>query len=221
MRNELPLVITISRQFGSGGAFLGGRLAEQMKMMLLDREIIDKVAKKMGVLKENLEGRDEKITSKWQSIINSVAYADSTYCTPPEYFMPNDKEIFKVESEIIRKVANENPAVIIGRGGGYILRNRPNHISIYLHADVEFRERLIQEQYSISAKAAANYVETVDKSRTRYVHDITGRDMNDARQYHLSVDTGILGLEGAEKVIMAYLGARFVDIDSINKCEER
>ena len=215
MRNELPLVITISRQFGSGGAFLGGRLAEQMKMMLLDREIIDKVAKKMGVLKENLEGRDEKITSKWQSIINSVAYADSTYCTPPEYFMPNDKEIFKVESEIIRKIANENPAVIIGRGGGYILRNRPNHISIYLHADVEFRERLIQEQYSISAKAAASYVETVDKSRTRYVHETTGHDMNDARQYHLSVDTGILGMEGAEKVIMAYLGARFGDIDSI------
>jgi len=217
MRNELPLVITISRQFGSGGVFLGGRLAEQLKMMLLDREIIDKVAEKMGVLKENLEGRDEKITPKWQLIINAVAYADSTYCAPPEYFMPNDKEIFKVESEIIQKVSNENPVVIIGRGGGYILRNRPNHISIYLHADIEFRERLIQEQYNISAKAAASYVEAVDKSRTRYVHDITGRDMNDARQYHLSVDTGILGLEGAEKVIMAYLGARFGDIDSINK----
>src|SRR5665647_2069509 len=132
-----------------------------------------------------------------------------------------DKKIFKVESEIIQKVANENPVVIIGRGGGYILRNRPNHISIYLHADVEFRERLIQEQYSISAKEAANYVEAVDKSRTRYVHDITGRDMNDARQYHLSVDTGIRGMEGAEKVIMAYLGARFGDINLINKCEER
>lgn len=221
MTNELPLVITISRQFGSGGLFLGGRLAETMKMMLLDRQIIDKAAEKMGVQKENLEGRDERITPKWQSIMNSLAYVESTYCIPPEYLIPNDKEIFKVESEIILKVANENPVVIIGRGGGYILRNRPNHISIYLHADVEFRERLIQEQYSISAKEAANYVEAVDKSRTRYVHDITGRDMNDARQYHLSVDTGILGLEGAEKVIMAYLGARFGDINSINKCEER
>ncbi|MBK5247385.1 MAG: cytidylate kinase-like family protein, partial [Peptostreptococcaceae bacterium] len=128
-----------------------------------------------------------------------------------------DKEIFKVESEIIQKVANENPAVIIGRGGGYILRNRPNHISIYLHADIEFRARLIQEQYSLSAKAAGSYVETVDKSRTRYVHDITGCDMNDARQYDLSVDTGILGMEGAEKVIMAYLDARFGDVESINK----
>src|SRR5665648_695969 len=144
--------------------------------------------------------------------MNSLAYVESTYCIPPEYLIPNDKEIFKVESEIILKVANENSVVIIGRGGGYILRNRPNHISIYLHADLEFRERLIQEQYSISAKEAANYVEAVDKSRTRYVHDITGRDMNDARQYHLSVDTGILGLEGAEKVIMAYLAVSYTHL---------
>ena len=72
MTNELPLVITISRQFGSGGVSLGGRLAEQMKMMFLDREIIDKVAEKMGVLKENLEGRDEKITPKEQAADNWI-----------------------------------------------------------------------------------------------------------------------------------------------------
>ena len=217
MTHELPLVITISRQLGSGGTFLGQRLAEKMKMLYLDREIINKVAEKLGILTKNLEWRDEKIISKWQLIINSLAYAESTLYSSPELGMPPDKEIFKAESDIILKVANENSAVIIGRGSSYILKNHPKHVSIYLHADIEFRKQRIQKLYGISFKDAMKFIESVDKSRAIYIHELTGRDMNDSRQYHLSIDTGVLGLEGSEKVILDYLGARFGDVDSIIK----
>ncbi len=217
MAHELPLVITISRQLGSGGAFLGHRLAEKMKMLYLDREIINKVSEKLGILPENLEWRDERIISKWQSIINLIAYAESGLYSPAEYIMPPDKEIFKAESDIILKIANERSAVIIGRGSSYILQNHPNHVSIYLHADVEFRKQRLQEIYSVSSKDAIKSMESADKFRARYLHELTGHEMNDARQYHLSIDTGVLGLEKSENLIYDYLRTRFGDVDSIIK----
>lgn len=214
MVQDLPLVITISRQLGSGGAFLGQRLAEKMKMLYLDREIINKVAEELGALPKNLEWRDERIISKWQSIINSMAYTESALYSPAEYIMPSDKEIFKAESDIILKIANERSAVIIGRGSSYILKNHPNHASIYLHANVEFRKQRLQEIYGVSSKDAIKSIESTDKFRARYIHELTGHEMNDARQYHLSIDTGVLGLEKAENLIYDYLSTRFGDVES-------
>ena len=217
MAHELPLVITISRQLGSGGAFLGHRLAEKMKMLYLDREIINKVSEKLGILPNNLEWRDERIISQWQSTINLIAHAKSGLYSPVEYILPADKEIFKAESDIILKIANEKSAVIIGRGSSYILRNHPNHVSIYLHADVEFRKQRLQEIYGVSSKDAIKSIESTDKLRARYIHEFTGHEMNDARQYHLSIDTGVLGLEESENLIYDYLRTRFGDVDSIIK----
>jgi len=217
MAHELPLVITISRQLGSGGAFLGQRLAEKMKMLYLDREIINKVAEEIGILTENLEWRDERIIPKWQSIINLIASAESGLYSPAEYIMPPDKEIFKAESDIILKIANERSAVIIGRGSSYILRSHPKHVSIFLHADIEFRKQRVQELYGISTKETMKFIESTDKSRARYIYELTGRDMNDSRQYHLSIDTGVLGLEESENLIYDYLRTRFGDVDSIIK----
>jgi len=217
MVHELPLVITISRQLGSGGAFLGQRLADKMKMLYLDREIINKAAEELGALPKNLEWRDERIISKWLSIINSMAYAESALYSPAEYIMPSDKEIFKAESDIILKIANERSAVIIGRGSSYILQNHPKHVSIYLYADVEFRKKRLQEIYGVTSEEAIKYIESTDKMRARYIQELTGHEMNDARQYHLSIDTGVLGLEKAENLIYDYLRTRFRDVDSIIK----
>ncbi|GAB6106059.1 cytidylate kinase-like family protein [Fusibacter bizertensis] len=217
MVQGLPLVITINRQLGSGGAFLGRQLAEKLKMLYLDREIINKVAEELGTLPENLEWRDERIISKWQAIINSIGYSQSVLYSPAEYIMPSDKEIFKAESDIILKIANERSAVIIGRGSSYILQNHPNHVSIYLHANVEFRKQRVQEIYGVSSEDAIKSMESSDKFRARYIHELTGLEMNDARQYHLSIDTGVLGLEKAENLIYDYLRTRFGNVDSIIK----
>ena len=219
MAMNLPLVITISRQLGSGGAFLGHRLAEKIKMLYLDREIISKVAEKLGILPENIEWRDERIISKWQSIIDSIAYSKSVLYSPAEYIyiMPSDKEIFKAESDIILKIANERSAVIVGRCSSYILQNHPNHVSIYLHADAEFRKQRLQEIYGVSSKDAIKSMESTDKFRARYIYELTGHEMNDARQYHLSIDTGVLGLGKSENLSYDYLRTRFGDVDSIIK----
>lgn len=203
MEKELPLVITISRQLGSGGALLGQKLAEKMKMLYLDREIIKEVAEKLGILTEDIEWRDERIISEWRSIIKLITSVQPPISYPIlEPVVPNvpvtlsNKELFAAESEIILRVAQEKPAVIIGRCGSYILRNHPKHVSVFLHADIEFRKQNVQEYYGVSAKDAAKLIVSADKSRTRYIHEFTGCDMNDVRKYHLSIDTGVLGLDG-------------------------
>lgn len=218
MTQELPFVITISRQLGSGGSYLGQRLASKLNMLYLDREIISDVAEKLGVLAEDLESRDEKLISKWEFILNSLAYAQPEVYTLSEKILPSNKEIFQAEKDIILKVANEKRAVIIGRGGSYILRNHKNHLSIFLHADIGFRMQRLQELYGISSKEAEKSIESVDKSRARFIRELTGSDLYDTRQYHLSIDTGVLGLNGAEDLIINYLNERFGN--SINDHQE-
>jgi len=213
MSNNFPLVITISRQLGSGGALLGQKLAEKMNLLYFDREIINNVAKKLGVTTENLEWCDEIVIPQWQSIVKAFAHAQDALYLPPEYFMPSSKEIFAAESDVILKVAKEKSAVIIGRCGAYVLRNHPKHVSIFLHADKEFRQQQLQKLYGASPKEAAKSIESTDKARARYIREFTGNDMYDVRQYHLSIDTGVLGLDGTENLIFEYLHNRFGDVD--------
>ena len=211
MLHKMPLVITVSRQLGSGGAFIGLKLASHFDALYLDREIINKTAHELGY-EGTLESRDEKVSSIWQSFVSSSSYFDlGGVYIPPEQILPSDREIFKVEAEIISKIANEQSAVIIGRAGSYILRNHPHHVSVFLHADIDFRLKRIKELYKISDKEAKKLIESTDKSRNRYINELTGMNMPDAGNYHLSIDTGVLGLEGAEKIILEYIKERFGD----------
>jgi len=214
MSDQLPLVITISRQFGSGGALLGKQLSKKMKMLYFDREIFNKATKELGLLTGNLEWRDEKITSKWQTLINTLAFAGSLPYSLSELMMPTDQEVFKAESKIILEAANESTAIFVGRCSSYILRDHPRHISVFLHADLESCALRVQELYSISANEAVKVIQSVNKSRARYIQTFTGLDMNDVRQYHLSLDTGVLGLKETEKIICDYVATRFGDADS-------
>ena len=213
MTYQSPLAITISRQFGSGGALLGKQLSKNMKMLYFDREIFNNATEELGLLTGNLEWRDEKITSKWQTLINTLAYAGAAPYSLSELMMPTDKEVFKAESKIILDAANEKSTIFVGRCSSHVLQCHPRHISVFLHADMESCVQRVQELYSISANEAVKVIQSVNKSRARYIQTFTGLDMNDVRQYHLSIDTGVLGLKQTEKVICDYVSTRFGDVD--------
>ncbi|HBE76557.1 MAG TPA: cytidylate kinase-like family protein [Firmicutes bacterium] len=206
---NLPAVITISRQLGSGGAYVGQQLAEQLGILYLDREIVIQAAKQLQVLEEDLESRDEKKTSFWQSVLQLSAYTPPDTYMPPEIYIPSDQDLYKAESQIIQKVAKEHSAVIIGRGSSYLLRDHPRHLSIFLHADLAFRQRRVGELYNLTAPEAKKLIEKSDRERGRYLQTLTGRDWNDARTYQLSIDTGKTGLEQAKEIILACIKVQF------------
>jgi cytidylate kinase len=204
MINTAPFVITISRQLGSGGAYIGQQLAKHLNVFYADREIISQAAKELSVVKEALEFRDEKILSFWQSFVRSFAVAPVPYVTP-QIADPTDHELFKAESEIITRIAKERSAVIIGRCGSYILREHPNRVGIFLHANVSFRKDRVQKLYSVSEEVAEKMIAQSDEDRSLYHHAVTGQEWTDARRYDISIDTSKIGVDQSVDFILHYL----------------
>jgi CMP/dCMP kinase len=204
MKLASPFEITISRQLGSGGRYIGQQLAKRLNIFYADREIINQAAKQFSVMGEDLEQRDEKISSFWQSCVQSYAIG-----VPDAYVIPQiaatDSALFKAETEIIEHIAKEQSAVIIGRCSSYILREHPNHISVFLHGDINFRINRIQKLYNLSEEAAAKMITQSDKERAAYNLTFTGLDWADARQYDISIDTSKAGLDQSTELIIKYL----------------
>lgn len=209
MEEKLPLVVTIDRQLGSGGAYLGRRIAKELNLSYLDREIMSKAAEKLKVLEEDLECYDEKVMPVWQSIIQSFAYCNVDAYNPPTINAYNIREIYEAEETIILAVAHKKPCIIIGRGASYILKDRPKHISIFLHADLKFRNKRVRELYNLSEKEATKLIEDNDKDRARYFNSISGKNITDACQYHLCIDTSEVGLKEAEAIILSYINLKY------------
>ena len=204
MTDKSP-VITISRQLGSGGAYIGQQLASKLKILYVDREIISQAANQLSVLEEDLESRDEKIPSFWQSFSQLGVFNSPDAYIPPQIFVPTGRELFKVEAQIIRRIANERSVVIIGRCGSHVLRARSNHTSVFLHGDLDFRRGRVQELYNVSPEEATKMIALSDSERARYHHALTGKEWTDAKQYDLSINTSKIGVEKSTELILQYL----------------
>lgn len=202
MADEKPFVITISRQIGSGGGYLGQRLAGRLGFVYADREIVRQAAERLHMSEEAAESLDERVTTFWESLLRTFEYGGpDTYVTPPIKPMPSDSDFHQAELEVVKSIAENRSSIIVGRAGFYVLRNNPRHLSVFLHARIDFRLKRVQEAYSLSLKDAKELIEKSDRERRRYLYHITGRDWIDARQYHLCIDTSAVGLECAEEII--------------------
>jgi CMP/dCMP kinase len=208
MTDNTPFVITISRQLGSGGAYLGRRLATRLNILYLDREILFQAAKELKISETELDSLDEKVVPRWQSWLQIMAQSYSLGFAPPMIDVPTDQKLFNAESDVIKRTSQENSAVIVGRAGSYILREHPRHLSVFLYADVAFRQQRLQELNNVSAQEALKLINRIDRARTQYLRVFTGQDWMNACQYHLCLDTSVVGLERAEDIILATVQAR-------------
>jgi CMP/dCMP kinase len=213
MSQDAAFAITISRQLGSGGSYLGQRLAKRLGALYLDREILRKAAEQLDLPLEHLESRDETVTPLWKSALQSFACEVGRigYVIPPVR-TPTDTELYQAEAEIISQAACECPAVIVGHGGCHALREHPRHLSVFLHASVSFRRQRIQDRYERTAQESQKLIEESDRERARFRLALSGENWMDTRLYHLCIDTGVFGLEAAEEMICAALRARFAEI---------
>jgi cytidylate kinase len=208
MNETSPLVITISREIGSGGAYIGHKLSEDLDILYFDREIIVQVAERLNVYTSDVTPCDEKKQSFWRSIKHSFSELDTNQYGPPIANAPSFSEVYSAQSEVIRKLAKEKSAVIIGRGGFYILKDHPNLFSIFLHADKGFREKRIESSYHVNDRKAKKIVETIDHQRKAYIKKLTGQDVYNTRLYDLSIDTSKIGLDEAENLILELVKIR-------------
>ncbi|MEI6555589.1 MAG: cytidylate kinase-like family protein [Paludibacter sp.] len=209
MTPSKSFAISISRQLGAGGAFVGQQLANKLNIFFADRDILREAAHRLSTFETNLESREERILSFWHSFMKSLPQTDvitvPSVAPTLEY---TDQELFDAEDEIIRKIVHEHPAVILGRCGHYILRNEPKHISVFLHADKEFRIKRIQELYNVQNDEATEMVEKSDKERAAYCKTFTHKEWMNASNYDLSIDTGKMPLEEVVELILKYIELR-------------
>lgn len=204
MKQTKLFVITISRELGSGGAFIGQQLAEKLNIFFADREIIHKAAKELSALEEDLESREEKMLSFWETFLKVGPFAQDAY-VPPRILEPTDRELFETEARIISNIVKKHSAVIIGRCGFDILRDHPNHLSVFLHADKATRNKRLQELYEISKTQADEMIEKSDKDRAVYCKTFTGKEWANSRNYDISINAGKLGIDNTVELILSYL----------------
>lgn len=207
MAQTLPLAITISRELGSGGAYVGHKLAEELDIFYADHEIITRTAEKLSVYLDDIVQHEERIKSFWHSFWEKTSLHEF-YNEATGSFVPTTARIFEAESDVMRQIAKEHSAVFIGRGGFHVLKDHPNIINIFLHGSPKSRVERLQDVRKISEVEAKTQIILNDKDRARYIKKFTKKDWYDTRNYDLTIDTGKIGFDNAVEIILKYIHAR-------------
>lgn len=202
------VVITIARQYGSGGKTIGAMLAKELGINCYSSEILKMASEESGINERLFGEKDERLKmSSWFKILKRPYDGD---LIPPESSgFVSDDNLFNYQAKVIKDLAESESCVIVGRCGEYILRNYPNVMSVFIHADKEFCMERALERNSMSRKEMEKFIAKTDKYRGDFCKYYTGRDWTDARNYHLCLDSGKLGFEKCVEEIKAYMKIRF------------
>ena len=197
-------VITITRQYGSGGREIGRKLAEAYQIPFYDNEIITRAAKETGFAETTFEHAEDKATN---SLLYSIAMGMNVF-SGQEYGYSGlslDDRIFLAQSNVIRKVAKEGPCVIVGRCADYILKDRENVINLFIKASVDFRIHRSIQIDMLPEEKAAEIVLKKDKSRANYYKYHSGDRWDNILNYDLAIRSDLCGIDGTVECLKTYL----------------
>ena len=194
---EKNIIITIGRQFGSGGKSVADALGRKLGIPVYDSELITKAAQDSGFSAELFVERDEKRRFFSLSKIFTNTYSDT------EDYM-SDNGLFKMQSDTIRRIAEQGSAIIVGRCSDYILRDLDNVVDVFLTSPVEVRAERVAERLGISKEKAEEVIEKKDSGRAEYYNYYTFGNWGAAETYDLCLDSSILGLEGTADFIIDF-----------------
>jgi cytidylate kinase len=203
-----PYAITISHQIGSGGAVIGQKIAGALEIPFIDRQILHQAAEKLQLADADLEDREERLSSFWESLAHNVSMMDVTQSLFYERYVPSDEVLFQEESETIRRIAENNQAVFLGRCGRYVLRNFPCRFSLLVTADKTTRVDRLSKLYNLSIVDAEKMMDTNDHERSDYIRAFTRQDWTDARLYDLCVNTSSTGIDKAAELALDAIRAK-------------
>ncbi len=188
-------VITISRQYGSGGREVGQKLADALGVEFFDNKLLEVASGNSGIHKSHFEENDEKRS-------NSFLYLLST--TYGQGGVPFDDTRFFAQLEAIQKIASEQSCVIIGRCADYALRDFSKVLNVFISAPFEARTKRAVEIYGIAEKHAADYVKRIDKQRTSYYNYYTDKRWGQPQNYQICLDSSALGIDRTVEFLKSY-----------------
>lgn len=191
-------VISISREFGSGGRLIGKQLAARLGIPCYDRTLILKTAEKSGLSPDFIARAEERARSRFHMSIAPIGIGAPTMSS---HGIPVSHQAFFAQSDVIRELADQGPCVIVGRCSDYVLVDRDNFLKVFIHADLASRVRRCVEEYHIPQDDMERRVVQMDRGRANYYNYYTGHNWGEMRRYDLTINSATVGVEGAVDLI--------------------
>jgi len=197
--------ITVSRQMGSGGTYIGFEVAKALGFSYIDREILRRAASLLKTDEVSLEEYEEKSSGLIRNLLRTFALGTPETYTPTERPV-YDRDLFVLESKIIKEILDKHNSVIMGRGGFHLLKGRPKTVHLFIHAPCDYRvDRVMKADSTVDLREAQATVDESDRRRTRFIKDMVGVEWTDARNYHLCVDSSAVGLSESVRMVIGFV----------------
>lgn len=200
-------IINIGRQFGSGGRAIGERLAEKMGFAFYDKELINLASKESGLGQEFFEKADEK--SRFGLIGGFLGFRPGVNTDDFVNNYLSNETLFKIQSDVIRQLAEEKPCVFVGRCADYILRDNPLATNVFITADLPDRIRRVTERQGLPTDKVEDLLEKTDKKRAGYYNYYTNKKWGCAPSYHLCINSSLLEIDQTVDLIHHFVRQRF------------
>lgn len=192
-------IITIEREYGSGGSVIGKLVAEKLGIPFYNHEILEMASERLNVPVAKLEGAEE---SSPKSFLYALLMNSNPARTLEDNIPVSDK-LYITETQIIHELAAQGSCVIVGRCANWILREDPCRFSTFVYASRSFRLRYAQEAYSISPKEIDTLLPRIDSRREKFYNINTGGNWHDKCNYALCINSGLIGIEESAKLIVS------------------
>ncbi len=200
-------VISIGRQLGSGGREIGQKVASRLNLSFYDKELIRIAAKESGIKENIFEEADEK---KTYSLLGGLFdlrgfLSDEVYSN---YYLSNET-LFKIQSDVIHKLASEHSCLFVGRCADYVLKDYPRCLNVFISADMKDRIRRVELVHKLDENKAEDYIRKMDKKRADYYNYFTGKTWGAADSYHLCINSSLLGIDQTVMLICSVAEERY------------
>jgi cytidylate kinase len=199
------MLITISRQYGAGGSEVARLVAERLGWTVVDNEIVDRVARRAGLAPEVVAEQDERAPGFVERLALALAASSQEYAVPElgVAIRPEEPNLVRLTELVVKEIAAEGKVVFVGRAASAVLARETDALHVKLVAPRGFRIRFAMQADGLDLKAAEKKMDETDAQRRRYNKDHYGRDWDDPSHYHMVLNTGLLGLDGATDLTVA------------------
>lgn len=197
-------IITIGRQFGSGGKEIGEKLAKEFGIPCYDKELLSRAAKESGFCEELIQTHDERPTNSFLYNLVMDTYSFG-YNAAGMIDMPISQKVFLAQFDAIKKIADEGPCVIVGRCADYALADYDNSLSIFVHADMPAKLKRIMTKYNLPENKAKDMIQKKDRQRQSYYNYYSSKKWGASESYDLSVNSSVLGVDGTVNLIKQFI----------------
>ena len=202
MNNNDNLIISVGRQLGSGGRTIAKMLADEFGCKFYDREVLNLAAKESGFSEEFFEKNDER-----KGFLDQIFHMHVPFISDSSFYDNglSQENLFRLQSDAIRKAATESPCVFVGRCADYVLREHRNMVTVFVTADIDERIKNVCHRLNCSPDEARKLIESREDTRSSYYNYYTGKRWGDSSSYALCINSSVLGLEGTKEFIADFV----------------